>query len=821
MKSYLKALMVIALLLTIPTVAFSYQVPRDNSKAQYFYLFGPEGNPLDGKESDEFELSIDVPESSKEDVVIEVFDPNTGGDLDAGVSPWNTQMEFSVEGESLLGEEVFGDGPQYDGKSYKFGPYAKTKGRKIGDKYRFTLTAKALKGDDLNLFNVRISPDSAESFSNKFTFVLLPPGQSIYFYPEIPAGISKVIVRNFDLDKDGGVSTLRDSLTGERFPIKDSESGQWTETEIPLDGKKSRRLEYKVTTTHQTRGHAGLEIRDEKGKVIPIYFRKGAYVAPEKPAPAPKKEPSPALACNQFTFDARDSFDAEKNNLTYEWNFGDGTTSNEPYVTHTYEKGGAYKVTLTVSDNSGLQCEKSSTVQDIQVNTPPQAAFSAPELVCAGEKVSLDAGASTDDNPGELSYQWNFGDGTSATDARVTKVFDRGGVYEVSLNVNDNAGSSCSADAAKRVIRVNTPPVAKAGKPVSMCLRNPEESFKVNFDASGSADSDRDGLSYLWNFGDGSKAEGIKVQHEFKDAGDYTAKLTVTDSSGSECASSTDSVPVSLNRAPLAVAGKDQHTCTGKEVTFDASSSYVEEESSAVYRWNFGDGETGTGKTVTHKYAKGGNYPVTLTIDDGKESECSQSVDSFNVRVNSRPQAVLNDAAASCVGNQVSFDASASKDADGDSLKYIWDFGDGTTQEGGSKVSHQYSKGGSYRVSVKVDDGTGAGCSTAMDNVDIKINTPPVANTGPNLACCTEESTQFDGSGSKDADGDELSYRWSFGDGGTSSEAKTDHAYSKSGAYKVVLTVDDNSGTTCSTSSSGFTADVNSQPVPVIKIKQK
>lgn len=819
MKRCLILLMVASLL---PNPGFAYEVPRQDSKTKYFYVFGPEGNVLDGKESDEFRLFIDLPAATEEPLTIKIFDPNTGGVLDAGVAPWNTKMEFSVSGTSELDKEVFGYASNYDNKDYAFGPYTKEQGKKIGNRYRFTLTVKALQGDDLNLFNVKISPDSAESFSDKFTFVLLPAkDDKMYFYPEIPAGIRTLTARNFDLDPDGGVSRLYDPATKKSYSINESQSGKWAETKIPIQSDSSRRLEYRVTTTNQINGHAGVQFLDDKGQTLPIYFRKGAKPQPvekEKPAPAPA--PKTALACNQFTFDARKSHDAEKANLTYLWNFGDGSTSEEPYVEHVYEKGGAYNVTLTVSDNSGLKCEKSRTAQKINVNTPPKAVLSGKTLACVGEEVSLDASSSKDENSEKLTYRWEFGDGTQGEGAQVSKVYSKGGVYNVALTVDDNAGSSCSLDSAKHVIKVNTPPEASAGKAVSLCLRDPNEAFNVTFDGSRSSDNDRDSLTYTWDFGDDTQGEGAKVTHEYKQAGDYTAKLSVTDNSGSTCAVAVDSIPVKLNKAPLAVAGKDISTCAGSTVTFDGSDS-VTSGADAVYHWDFGDGKTAAGKVVEHSYEKGGNYTATLTVDNGTGGDCSKSSATRRIYVNGAPQASVNSVQTSCVGDKVDFDASGSSDPDGNRLKYSWNFGDGTTWEGGSKVTHKYEKGGRYKVTVSVDDGSNSACSSSTKTTMAKVNAPPVANAGPNLTCCTADVTPFDGSGSKDPDNDRLKYSWNFGDGQTSSSPAPSHAYERSGSYKVVLTVDDGSGTQCSQSSSSFVADVNSQPVSVIEIKQK
>jgi PKD repeat protein len=58
----------------------------------------------------------------------------------------------------------------------------------------------------------------------------------------------------------------------------------------------------------------------------------------------------------------------------------------------------------------------------------------------------------------------------------------------------------------------------------------------------------------------------------------------------------------------------------GTELSFDASGSVVSnmpEDNIAVgWSWDFGDGETAKGETVTHTYAKAGTYTVKLTVTD-------------------------------------------------------------------------------------------------------------------------------------------------------------------------------------------------------------
>lgn len=805
----------LVLSLAFPVSTFAYEVPKENSKAEYFYLFGPEGDPLRGKDDTQMALFVDVPKASTEAVSISVYDADASGKVDAiggfGKAVADTETVFSVEGKEVLASETFGAGSSKgDGSWTQLGSFKPDQGKDVGDFYRFRVSVQTTKGDDQNLFKFKITPDYAESFSEKFYFRLLPrKGDQINFYPAIPNGVTNIVARNFDLDKDGGVGRFQDGATGKSYDVADSVSGQWAETPVTLGNDDARRLAYTVTTTNQTRGNAGVQFTDDKGNALPIYFKRGGFEAPVAPAPEPS-------ACNVFEFDARDSYDTNKDKISYLWDFGDGVTSTDPVVTHVYGKGGNYNVALTVSDNSGLHCEKKTTTQSVLVNTPPVCGLSVPQSACVGQAVSISGAGSSDGESKELGYLWNFGDGTTAEGASVSKTFSKGGNYNVSLTVNDGQNTECSIAGCSSQIKVNSAPVAVAGEDVALCLTSQAAEYAVTFDGSKSYDTENDGLTYSWDFGNGQTAEGAKVTHVYSQAGEYTARLTVTDNSGAGCNVSTDTVSVRLNKSPVVEAGENVFSCTGGAVTLNANGP-----EGAKYTWNMGDGTVKEGKSVSHTYAKGGSYTASVSVDDGKGTPCSTSMDALNVRINSAPMVSLNQARNACTGENVSLDASASNDADGDKLKYTWNFGDGTTIEGGSNVSYAYKQGGTYNVTVTANDGSGSTCGVGSANTTVSVNTPPIANAGPNLVCCTEEQSQFNGSQSSDPDGDKLSYLWNFGDGSTGEGAQAQHAYSKFGQYNVGLTVDDGKGTHCSTSTSGFVADVNAGPVPMIKVKAK
>ncbi|MBI4819640.1 MAG: right-handed parallel beta-helix repeat-containing protein [Deltaproteobacteria bacterium] len=186
----------------------------------------------------------------------------------------------------------------------------------------------------------------------------------------------------------------------------------------------------------------------------------------------------------------------------------------------------------------------------------------------------------------------------------------------------------------------------------------------------------------------------------------------------------------SANLWPNADAGPDRIAHDGIALTFDGSGSRDPDGSIVSYVWSFGDGTpNATGAVVNHTFSGGTDRVVTLTITDDSGAI---DVDTVNVEVNLRPTAEAGPTRFADPGELVTFSAAGSTDADGTIVNYRWDFGDGAIGSG-STVSHTYSTGGDFNVTLTVTDDDGA---TAVDGTTARITggsdtSPPVVVHSP------------------------------------------------------------------------------------------
>ncbi|MBT8351024.1 MAG: PKD domain-containing protein, partial [Deltaproteobacteria bacterium] len=514
--------------------------------------------------------------------------------------------------------------------------------------------------------------------------------------------------------------------------------------------------------------------------------------------------------------DALKSTDPDGKILRHYWDLGDGRKARGSKIRHTFNKPGIYTVNLRVEDNSGSLCNSATDQCTVFVNSSPIVDIGKDRVASVNELISLSGAKSRDADGKIISYHWNLGDGTEKSGIDINHAFQKPGTYRVRLSVADdsNARNKTATDNIKVV--VNDPPIARAGKD-----RKASVGEKIIFDASKSMDKDGKLIEFLWDFGDGSKqiatAKEKTVKHSYSKPGEYILRLTVKDNSGSSTDTGQDTAIVVINHPPVAVAGPDQYVKT-REVKFDASSSYDPDGEIIKYLWNFGDGKKEKGVYAIHSFRNPGRYTVRLTVIDDSKTSTNQSFDEITVAVNHLPIADAGHDHVGIPGQLFVFDGSASLDPDGKITKYVWDFGDGTVQNG-TKVSHRYSNPGKYNVLLTVYDNFAKEADLGFDEAVVAINRSPVAVAGGDLLVAPGEKVLFDGSRSYDSDGHIVYYQWDFSDkeaDGKSIKAfqskKVQRSFDASGTYSATLTVVDNYRVENSTSQDKISIKVNHRP---------
>ena len=302
-----------------------------------------------------------------------------------------------------------------------------------------------------------------------------------------------------------------------------------------------------------------------------------------------------------------------------------------------------------------------------------------------------------------------------------------------------------------------------------------------------SADPDNDGLTYVWDFGDGSTAEGAEVEHVYETGGIYPVLLTTDDGRGLSNSRDTDAISVTINRAPIAVAGDDKQACVGDIFVFDGSSSVDPDDGLLRYQWDFGDGETSSIVNPTKVYAHPGTYRVRLGVTDESGLANATHTDDVLVSVLPAPTASAGEDIQICAGETIRFDGTGSTDVDGVVNRFSWDFGDGQTG-GGDRPEHVYFEAGEYRVSLQIEgDNLGLCSPIATDEIQVTVLGAPVAVIDAPASVAAGEEITFDGHGSSLKDGEIAHFNWNFGDGATGSGPVVTHSFEEPGVYRVRL----------------------------------
>jgi PKD repeat protein len=230
-------------------------------------------------------------------------------------------------------------------------------------------------------------------------------------------------------------------------------------------------------------------------------------------------------------------------------------------------------------------------------------------------------------------------------------------------------------------------------------------------------------LEYRWFWGDGTKSEwstSNTASHVYARDGVYTTDVAVREATSSNGYADyfmvSESFQVTVrdlsNGAPdiLDMSWTPATPSAGLAVAFTGLA--VDPEGDEIeYTWEFGDGTSACGSTVTHSYSSDGVYTVTLSVTDnvigGIGSRPVTMSALIAVSMNHAPVITVPDFGSVAMRVESTYTVTAS-DQDGDGLSFVWDWGDGSVSYTDSATAtHTYANRGFFTITVKVSDGTG------------------------------------------------------------------------------------------------------------------
>ncbi|WP_194977130.1 PKD domain-containing protein, partial [Aquiflexum lacus] len=461
--------------------------------------------------------------------------------------------------------------------------------------------------------------------------------------------------------------------------------------------------------------------------------------------------------------------------VSYNWNFGDGGTSTEANPTYEFLNTGEFEVTLTVTDDRGLENTTSLNIRAIDFG-PLAVASSDVTQGLAPLSIAFD-GSLSDSDVAIVEYKWNFGNGVEALGPIVNYIYEVGGNYTVTLMVTDANGLSDQVSLQVSVA-VNQPPVAV----VSSNVTSGEFPLTVNFNGSGSTD-DFGIVSYLWDFGNGETSNLISPVVVFEEIGIYDVTLTVTDEQGLSDVDELTITVVEPQPEPNFVlrinAGGPELTYNGEvfaaDVNFIGGKSYTNTNAAvpALYQTERSANPPTFGYNIP---VPNGSYNINLHFAEiywgatggGPGGNAGQRI--FDVTING--QLVLDNYDINAeVGPQnlviKTFDVEVVNG------QIVMDF------------SALASVGGVNEPKLSAFEIFGV--------TNVPNEAPVAVATADPLSGFAPLTVAFSSEGSWDDD-EIVSYSWDFGDGNTSLEENPTHIYTIPGNYSAVLTVTDGEG---------------------------
>ena len=450
--------------------------------------------------------------------------------------------------------------------------------------------------------------------------------------------------------------------------------------------------------------------------------------------------------------------DGDQIRFTFDW--GDGTTSTigpvdsgtKVSASHSWSKSAIYQIRANATDSFGKSSGWSQPLT-VTINIPPNSPSmpSGPSSGRPGTLYTYSASA-VDPDGDEIEFSFDWGDGTtsivgpgdSGEEAEAGHAWIQAGTYQVKANAADSKGATSEWSKSWTVI-INAPP----DNPSTPFGPESVYAWSSNSYFAYAADPNDDLVKCTFDWGDGntSTTDFIKsgsntsAQHIWNIEGKYQIKVMAIDSSG-DASGWSDSLTITViannkPKVPIDIFGPRLGYIGINHSYFTLAND--PDNDKVKYTFDWGDEtasitdllDSGSVESSSHKWNKAGTYQVKCSATDSKGVSSMWSKP-FNVTIaDNNPPSVPLMPSGPILGRSLTVYkyATSADDPDGNHMRYVFDWGDGTTSwtgldfinSGTSKsVFHKWSKPGTYQVKAMAMDDKGAisGWSNAL-TVDI------------------------------------------------------------------------------------------------------
>lgn len=474
------------------------------------------------------------------------------------------------------------------------------------------------------------------------------------------------------------------------------------------------------------------------------------------------------LQGNNIVFNNASTYDISYP-VSWNWQFGDATSSTSMNPSHTYLTADTFTVQLAVNSNNLCY---DTAIKEVIIYGHPNIDFTH-NGVCYEDSVQF-TDLTTLVGDTLQSWQWLFGDGGSSTIQNPSHAYTAYGAYEVSLIVESI--HNC-ADTLVDSIYIS-PKIQTSISASDQCLVG----NIVHFGNSSFYDTTM-AVNWFWTFGDGGTSTQFEPSHGYASNGTYTVTLIGSMSAFPGCEDTT-TISLDILENPVA-AYSSTAACFEDSVWFTDGSSIIT-DSIISWHWNFGDGDSSHLQDPSHYYVDFGDYEIELIVVSS--GGCADTItDSIAVYPQIEIDFSFLDA---CLQDSPHVFTNLTYYDTNRIVNWLWDFGDGFSGTA-FQPNHTYTNYGIYTVSLTGSMAINSACSNTITKT-IEIYEDPIADFFTDAACFKDSAIFQDLTNM--ATDSITSWLWIFGDGDSSALQNPLHQYASDGTYTITLYVSSSHG---------------------------